>query len=279
MTVFYAHTDPMFSHPMGGPRRMFRPWARRMSASPCSPCSFPLLKLLLVVTLFPLMARGFFFFIQLALCAFPIAMIALISSACSWCSEGDSPCAIFKNWSCTGKEHEEHDSKATKSDDKPSRRVDLSSVHVAETPGDENLTVVVAAPGVRNEDLDVSVVDNLVTIKGESTKGSDVFRVGQRIVLPQGRYDGEAASATHTDGALTLVFKKRASKRIPVTVQAAGQAAGEETPPPPLAKDAASAKDAAVAKDPSEQVKVASEDAPKSEDEWESLDGEKKKEQ
>jgi len=162
-------------------------------------------------------------------------------------------------------------SKAAKNDDKPRRRVDLSSMYVVETLGEENLTVIVAAPGVRNEDLDVSVVENVCTIRGESTKGSDVFRVERRIVLPQGMYDGETASATHSDGTLTLVFKKRAAKRVPVTVEAArGKAArAEEEEAPPLAEDTFE----------HQEVKVTTEDAHKSEDEWESLEGEKQKEQ
>jgi len=117
------------------------------------------------------------------------------------------------------KEHEEH-TKAAKNDEKPRRRVDLSSVHVVETLGEESLSVIIATPGVRNEDLHVSFVDSVCFVKGESTKGSDVFRVDRRIVLPQGKYDGETASATHADGTLTLVFNKRAAKRIPVTVVA-----------------------------------------------------------
>jgi len=271
MTVFSAHhADPMFCF-MGRPRRIFHPWVRRMRsscASPCSPCSFPLLKLLLFAAFFPLLARGFFFVIQLALhCVIPIAMVVLIT-ACS-CSNGEhSPSAAFKKRLCgTSKEHEEH-SKAAKNDEKPRRRVDLSSVYVVEPLGEENLAVVVAAPGVRNEDLDVSVVENVCTVKGESTKGSDVFRVERRIVLPQGMYDGETASATHSDGTLTLVFKKRAAKRVPVTVEAA-RGVGKAPRAAPLAEDTFE----------HQEVKMTTEDAHKSEDDWESLEGEKQKEQ
>lgn len=126
---------------------------------------------------------------------------------------------------------------------------------------------------MRNEDLDVSVVENVCTVKGESTKGSDVFRVERRIVLPQGMYNGETASATYSDGTLTLVFKKRAAKRVPVTVEARGVGraprAEEEAPPAPLAEDTFE----------HQEVKATTEDAHKSEDDWESLEGEKQKEQ
>merc|ERR1719267_124235 len=79
------------------------------------------------------------------------------------------------------------------------------------------MTLVVAAPGVRAADITVSAVDRYLHIKGESTKGPETFCIDRRILVPQGA-DMDAISATHAEGMLTLVIKKKVPKRIDVSV-------------------------------------------------------------
>jgi len=100
--------------------------------------------------------------------------------------------------------------------------LDLSSVQlVAREEGTQDegalMTLVVAAPGVHVSDLTVSAVDRYLHIKGETTKGLETFCIDRRILIPQGA-DMDAISATHAEGMLTLVIKRKVPKRIEVGV-------------------------------------------------------------
>jgi HSP20 family protein len=98
---------------------------------------------------------------------------------------------------------------------------------------DENLVIKADLPGLKAEDVDVSITGDTLTIKGEyeteeeSEKGDVHFkerRYGtfQRAIrLPAG-VDSEAAEADFEDGVLKLTLPKTAEakpKQIPVKVK------------------------------------------------------------
>ena len=103
-------------------------------------------------------------------------------------------------------------------------------VPVDMTETDENLIIKADLPGLKAEDVDVSITGDTLTIKGEyeaeeeGEKGSVHFKERcygkfQRAVrLPSG-VDSEAAEANFEDGVLTLTLPKTAEakpKQIPV---------------------------------------------------------------
>jgi HSP20 family protein len=96
---------------------------------------------------------------------------------------------------------------------------------------DAEIVVKAEVPGVKKEDLDVSVTDNAITIKGSSrheekeekgeyyrceiSRGSFV----RTVALPD-NVDSSKAKATFKDGILELVMPKREqSKRRTITVE------------------------------------------------------------
>jgi len=123
--------------------------------------------------------------------------------------------------------------------DSPLRRRDLSSVSVAEST--DGVRVLVAAPGLKPEDLSVSVVDDKILVKGESKKADGEVYVVDRTIVPSRRVDLDSVSCSHADGVLTLSLARKAAKHIPVTK---GVAVAEEQEVPVV--DAA----APVAADP-----------------------------
>lgn len=144
------------------------------------------------------------------------------------------------------------------------RCLDLSCIRRFQTTLDDEsdeanmITLVVAAPGVSSEDMEISVVDHVLSIKGETSKGSDVFSIDRRIALPQGA-DPDSASATMSDGMVTIVFKRKVGKRIAVLKTRKAPAA-----PSPVPEE--------EEKDEVSKKSMATEPAvTKSEDEWEPL--------
>jgi len=59
---------------------------------------------------------------------------------------------------------------------------DLSSVHVDKDAA--TIRISVAVPGVRKEDLAISTQDHILRVSGESTKGSQTFKVDRSVALP-----------------------------------------------------------------------------------------------
>merc|ERR1712146_294328 len=55
---------------------------------------------------------------------------------------------------------------------------------------------------------------------GETVRGSEAYVVEKKIGLPF-PLDLDTAECTHADGALTVTLKKKAAKKIPVTVAVA----------------------------------------------------------
>ena len=121
-----------------------------------------------------------------------------------------------------------------------SRRHDLSSVRVH--PSGEGVRIVVATPGIRHEDLEVSVMDRMLRIKGETKRGPDTFDVDQELMVPSS-IDADTAECMHAEGELTITIKRRAGKRIEVERVQDGHAVqdaphGLETEAPSTPSDA-----------------------------------------
>ena len=91
------------------------------------------------------------------------------------------------------------------------------SVDVSET--DEEISVVAELPGLRKEDVDVTVADGFLTIKGEKKQESEskekrIHRVersygafSRRFQLPA-EVNSESISAVYNDGVLTVTLPK-----------------------------------------------------------------------
>lgn len=227
--------------------------ARGYSSSPCSsssssPCcggggGGGLLKLAMLMLFLPSMMRvGFFFFATLVQTFFSFAVIASVAMLLRAMSSKDGRCPMMmcrRGAACAAKKDDSTACAAKKDDctataaaaaaaSKPSakesghERLDLSSVQfVAREDEDKEtgalMTLVVAAPGVRAADLTVSAVDRYLHIKGESVKGRETFCVDRRILVPHGA-DLDTISATHAEGTLTLVIRRKVPKRIEVGV-------------------------------------------------------------
>merc|ERR1719164_208792 len=111
---------------------------------------------------------------------------------------------------------------------KKERRHDLSMVRLETTF--EGVKLVVSAPGVAPSDLDVSVVEHSLRIKGETKRGADVFCCNRHIVPPR-HVDVNTAACTHADGEVTVMLSKKVGRRIPVTVAANPTTPRKQGPP------------------------------------------------
>jgi len=239
----FAFERPIF---VGAPRRS-RCCTSPCAASPCSslPCS-GLIKLGLFMLLFPTVVRiGFFLGAMLMHGLFGVVVISsiamLIRSSCGCVSSehirttacprqsvgAGSATSEVKHPASKSADEVKHPAtaacpEASKNEAGTHRHLDLSSVQLVAREVDTEdegalMTLVVAAPGVRAADITVSAVDRYLHIKGESTKGPETFCIDRRILVPQGA-DMDAISATHAEGMLTLVIKKKVPKRIDVSV-------------------------------------------------------------
>merc|ERR1712146_34546 len=92
-------------------------------------------------------------------------------------------------------------------------RHDLSSVAV-ENEADE-LRVIVTVPGLRSDDIDLSFLEGVLHVTGETKRGADVYVVDRRVGLPP-QVDADTTHATHADGQLTITMQRKHGKRIPV---------------------------------------------------------------
>jgi HSP20 family protein len=130
---------------------------------------------------------------------------------------------------------------------------------VLETP--EALVVEAALPGVRPEEVEVSVLGDVLTLtagsESEAASDEDGYRwrevrrgkVSRSVTLPQG-VAADQATATFENGLLRLSIPKTQPAdrvRIPVTVPVAGEtvrieATGAAEAPAPVATDAGSAE-------------------------------------
>merc|ERR1712070_767156 len=94
-------------------------------------------------------------------------------------------------------------------------RHDLSSMRVEK--GKAEVTLIVSAPGVATEDLEVLTLSNTIHVKGSSTANGEVWSVNQQIsVAAHSDIDIESACATHANGVVTIRMKRKAGKNIPI---------------------------------------------------------------
>jgi HSP20 family protein len=94
----------------------------------------------------------------------------------------------------------------------------IPPIDLSET--DEALTLQVDLPGLKKEDIEVAVVDNVVTIKGKRDKDYEARADGyhryerrygsfQRSFEIPGGFDGNKAAASYEDGVLHVTLPKR----------------------------------------------------------------------
>ncbi len=110
----------------------------------------------------------------------------------------------------------------------PSRRRELlegewlPSVDVAET--DDNVVVTAELPGVKQDDVSISVLNDVLTLKGEKKEEKEIKRENyhriersygsfqRSISLPTG-VQADKAKATYKDGVLTVTIPKAESAK------------------------------------------------------------------
>lgn len=179
----------------------------------CSPCAAP----------------GFFFFVLMLMCSplrklcfflFLVHGVAALISGLVACACNANMCAFS---ACNGKRV----TSAVKKEPLPAARTateevsaaagaasaaqDLSSVNI--TSGEKTVSVHICAPGLRTEDLDMTIVQNVMRVKGESRRGATTFGIDRRIELPTDA-DGDTATATHADGVVTVTMDTKAGTRV-----------------------------------------------------------------
>ncbi len=98
---------------------------------------------------------------------------------------------------------------------------------------EDSVVVKTAIPGMKAEDLDVSVTGNTLTIRAETTEEEEIKRerylrrerrhgsYARSVMLPNG-LQTDKAEADYTDGILTLTFPKAEEVR-PKTIKVKGQ--------------------------------------------------------
>ncbi|RPI52235.1 MAG: Hsp20/alpha crystallin family protein [Chloroflexi bacterium] len=98
---------------------------------------------------------------------------------------------------------------------------------------EDEVVVKTAIPGMKAEDLDVSVTGNTLTIRAETTQEEEVKRerylrrerrqgtFARSVTLPSG-LQADRAEADYTDGILTLTFPK-AEEIKPKSIKVKGQ--------------------------------------------------------
>ncbi len=97
---------------------------------------------------------------------------------------------------------------------------------------DGNLIVEASVPGMKAEEIDVQIEDDVLTIKGETRTEKEEKKKGyllkersegsfyRTVRLPEG-VDGEAAESTYKEGVLTVTMPKKpakAAKKVTVNV-------------------------------------------------------------
>lgn len=98
---------------------------------------------------------------------------------------------------------------------------------------EDSVVVKTAIPGMKADDLDVSVTGNTLTIRAETTEEEEIKRerylrrerrhgsYARSVTLPNG-LQADRAEADYTDGVLTLTFPKAEEVR-PKTIKVKGQ--------------------------------------------------------
>lgn len=178
--------------------------------SPCSsPCALPVLAPLLLVILAPLLMKLLMFaFMPLLFAAVVCWAVKSIEESARTC---ESACARTdtSRGCCPQKVRDDKKAEDTVCTEQPKDIPrDLSSVSVI---NDDEIRIVVGVPGIHPPDLDVTVLDDVLHVVGESK----TCRVDRRIALPRNA-DIETMHATHDLGQVTIVMQRKVSKRIPL---------------------------------------------------------------
>ena len=215
---------------------------RRTPSSPSvAPCGgvLDILFIIALVLLAPTIIRvAFVLFLNIAMFAIHIAIASVLIKACTTLYDGELTswgCCATKMPGCVRPEQKmAAKMKAAgpcastvrealaKEVTSPIHR-DWSSVSVDK--GDEQIRLVVSVPGVKASDIDVSVVDDVLTVKGASERG---FCVDRQFVCP-GAADLDTASCTHEDGVLTITVQRKATHHIPIVTSPAAVERGTDT--------------------------------------------------
>jgi len=227
----------------------YAPRAHSYRRHPVVPCFAPLLAVSAIFLLPTLLRLALLMFVSLAVTAVHVIWTVGVGLAIGFavralfCDDDDCesknsergcrPRACFARMKARAQEARAQEARAQDAQrahgDRPKpakkRHHDLSSARLEATT--EGVKVVVIAPGVAPSDLDVSVVDNSLRIKGETSRGVDVFCVDHHIVPPR-FVDMTTAACTHADGEVTITLSKKVGRRIPVTAAARSPATTEE---------------------------------------------------
>lgn len=108
----------------------------------------------------------------------------------------------------------------------------IESIRIDATEDDKAYRITADIPGMRKEDIKVSIDDNEVTITAESSSDKEE-KEGERVVLRERAYgamsrtltlpqavDDDSAQARYENGVLTLMLPKRdmpAARKIAIT--------------------------------------------------------------
>jgi len=230
MQCFYS--SPMFMHPMHVPT-MHHPMYARAHRRACSPCvGFNPFMLLAFMIFAPMLFRLALFVVFHVVAPIALVGVAVLMSSFVGACEDDTATscstshnadqypeamkACFAKMKAESSKERTH-ARAGKTEDTSNanstgpRRYDLSSVSLATTA--DGATVTVATPGVK--EVEVTVVEQTLRVKGETTINGDTFCVDQTILIPSG-LDLDSAKATHENGEAVVTVKKTAGKRIVV---------------------------------------------------------------
>jgi len=259
------------THHYAMPRMCYR------RSAPCfAPCLAPILTLATLLCLPALIRLGLMVFFGLVHIAahmlFTFGFVVLVGSAVRALlhdeeadddgskAKGPSSARCFAKMKACAQRARTDSESAHESETvhKKERRHDLSSARIE--PTSEGCKVVVSAPGVAPGDLNVSVLEHSLNVKGETKRGMDVFCVDQHIVPPR-LVDVNTATCTHADGEVMIVLSKKIGKRIPITAAAV---------PATRADDQASTTEEAV-EDAAVEAAVREVTGEGSEGEWEPL--------
>jgi len=238
MTVFFDMPPMSYA---ASPRAFVHRRARCVRAPPRCGSSLPLRALIAVFfafVLLPLVAPLIkLAFLLMSIVLFHIAPAAFIAMALLNLDVENatvSPCKYMKSCmrasptnrtapACKAKSDEDANGEASKDDDK-------------------DIHLVIAAPGIKPADLKVTLLENTISIKGETQRGDSTFNIDKTIVPPR-LADMDTAECTHADGIVTITMQRKISKRIPVRVVRVNE--GE----PIVAAAAATSEDDWVAED------------------------------
>lgn len=86
---------------------------------------------------------------------------------------------------------------------------------------DGSLAISVDVPGIKEADLVIEVLDNILSIKGERKTATSSYTVSKSVNIPEG-YDTDNIVANLSDGVLNLtmaskILPAKEVKKIPIT--------------------------------------------------------------